>query len=50
MGDVDYDFRQLVDPELNYRFYSDMGVAVLVKSGRVVELVIGQVPKRRSGI
>ncbi len=50
MGDVDYDFRQLVDPELNYRFYSDMGIAVLVKSGRVVELVIGQVPKRRSGI
>jgi hypothetical protein len=50
LGDSDYDFRQLVDPELNYRFYSDLGVAVLTRSGRVIEIVIGQVPKRRVGV
>ncbi|MBZ5521327.1 MAG: M48 family metalloprotease [Acidobacteriia bacterium] len=50
LGDSDYDFRQLVDPELNYRFYPDLGVAVLTKSGKVIELVIGQVPKRKAGI
>jgi tetratricopeptide (TPR) repeat protein len=50
LGDSDYDFRQLVDPALNYRFYSDLGIAVLAKSGTVIELVIGQVPKRKVGI
>jgi hypothetical protein len=50
LGDSDYDFRQLVDPELNYRFYSDLGLAVLVQNGKVIELVIGQIPKRKVGL
>jgi tetratricopeptide (TPR) repeat protein len=49
LGDSDYDFRQLADPDLNYRFYSDLGVAVLTRNGRVIELVIGQLPKRKVG-
>jgi len=50
LSDADYDFRQLIDPDVNYRFYSELGVAVLVQGGKVVELVIGQVPKRKVGI
>jgi tetratricopeptide (TPR) repeat protein len=46
MGDADYDFRQLTDPETNYRFYNDLGVAVLVKNGKVLEVVISQIPKQ----
>jgi adhesin HecA-like repeat protein len=49
LGDSDYDFRQLVDPELNYRFYSDLGIAVLSQGGKITELVISQVPKRKVG-
>ena len=47
LGDSDYDFRQLVDPDLNYRFYSDLGIAVLSQGGKITELVISQVPKRK---
>jgi tetratricopeptide (TPR) repeat protein len=50
LGDSDYDFRQLADPDLNYRFYSDLGVAVLIKNAKVIELVIGQLPKRKVGL
>lgn len=50
LGDADYDFRQLADPNQNYRFYSDLGIAVLVKNGSVVELVIAQLPKRKVGV
>jgi tetratricopeptide (TPR) repeat protein len=49
LGDSDYDFRQLVDPDLNYRFYSDLGIAVLTQDGKVSELVISQIPKKRVG-
>jgi tetratricopeptide (TPR) repeat protein len=49
LGDSDYDFRQLVDPDLNYRFYSDLGIAVLSQGGKVSELVISQIPKKRVG-
>ena len=49
LGDSDYDFRQLIDPDLNYRFYSDLGIAVLSQSGKIVELVISQIPKKRVG-
>jgi len=50
LGDSDYDFRQLVDPDLNYRFYSDLGIAVLSQGGKITELVISQVPKRKVGL
>lgn len=49
VGDADYDVRQLLDPDLNYRFYSDLGIAVLTQNRKVVELVISQVPKRQVG-
>ena len=49
LGDSDYDFRQLIDPNQNYRFYSDLGIAVLTENGKVVELVISQIPKRQVG-
>jgi adhesin HecA-like repeat protein len=49
LGDSDYDFRQLVDSDLNYRFYSDLGIAVLSQGGKITELVISQVPKRKVG-
>jgi tetratricopeptide (TPR) repeat protein len=49
LGDSDYDFRQLINPDLNYRFYSDLGIAVLSQSGKIVELVISQIPKKRVG-
>jgi tetratricopeptide (TPR) repeat protein len=49
LGDSDYDFRQLIDPDLNYRFYSDLGIAVLSQRGKIVELVISQIPKKRVG-
>ena len=49
LGDSDYDFRQLVNPDLNYRFYSDLGIAVLTQGGKITELVISQVPKRKIG-
>ena len=49
LGDSDYDFRQLIDPDLNYRFYSDLGIAVLSQNGKIVQLVISQIPKKRVG-
>jgi len=50
LRDSDYDFRQLVDSNLNYRFYSDIGIAVLSQGGKVKELVISQIPKRKVGL
>lgn len=49
LGDSEYDFRQLIDPNLNYRFYSDLGLAALVQNGKVIELVIGQIPEEKRG-
>ena len=36
LGDSDYDFRQLIDPDVNYRFYSDLGIAVLSQSSDLI--------------
>lgn len=44
----DYEFTQIVDPEKNYRFYRDLGLAVLVRGGMVQELMIVQVPRQSS--
>ncbi|NCQ33270.1 MAG: hypothetical protein GW802_38645, partial [Armatimonadetes bacterium] len=46
LTDQDYDFRQLTDPEVNYRFYRDLGLAVRVRDGKVEELVVVQIPQR----
>lgn len=45
-----YDFRQLDDPDSSYRFYANLGLAVRVAKGKVVELVIALVPRRRTGL
>ena len=47
MGDAEYDLRRLVDPEVRYRFYPDVGVAALVRKGRVEQLVVSQAARRR---
>ena len=50
MQDSDYDFRQLTDPGINYRFYKDLGVAILIRDGLIVEMVISQIPKETTGL
>jgi hypothetical protein len=35
-----------VDPEKNYRFYPNLGLAVLVRGGVVQEMIIVQVPRQ----
>jgi hypothetical protein len=50
LGDSDYDYRQLVNPDMNYRFYADLGIAVLIEQSQITELVISQVPKRKVGL
>ncbi len=44
--DEEYDFKQLTDPETNYRFYRGLGLAVKVKSGVVREIIVVQLPVR----
>lgn len=44
----DYDFRQLDDPSLTYRFYGALGLGVRLEKNKVSELVIAQIPRRRS--
>lgn len=50
MQDSDYDFRQLTDPGINYRFYRDIGVAILIRDGLIVEVIISQIPKGNTGL
>ena len=42
----DYEFTQIVDPEVSYRFYRSLGLAVLVRGGVVQEMMIVQVPRQ----
>ena len=46
LADENYDFRQLLDPETNYRFYRSLGLAVIILDGRVKELVVVIIPER----
>ena len=50
MQDADYDFRQLTDPGVNYRFYKDLGIAILMHDGMIVEIAISQIPKQNTGL
>jgi tetratricopeptide (TPR) repeat protein len=50
LGDADYDFIQLEDPDVNYRYYRDFGLAARIVGGQVTELVIVQAPERRPTI
>jgi tetratricopeptide (TPR) repeat protein len=42
----DYDFRELLAPDVLYRYYPDIGLAVKFEKGRVGELVVAQVPRQ----
>lgn len=42
------DFIQLTDPEKSYRFYSQLGLAAKILDGKVVELVLVQMPRKES--
>jgi len=46
LGGQDFDFRELDDKETSYRFYRHLGLAVRIKGGKVVELVVAQIPQR----
>jgi len=41
-----YDYRQLYDPEINYRFYRDLGIAIRIRKGEVAEIIVVQIPER----
>jgi predicted Zn-dependent protease len=43
----DYDMRQLDNPDISYRFYPALGLAVRIRQGKVEELVVAQIPRRR---
>lgn len=40
-------YRNLIDPNVKHRFYRSIGLAVRVEDGKVVELVLVQVPDRQ---
>jgi hypothetical protein len=40
-----FDFRPLADPNIKYRFYSELGLAVRVKQGKVIEIALAMIPK-----
>jgi tetratricopeptide (TPR) repeat protein len=50
MQDADYDFRQLIDAGTSYRFYRDVGIAILIRDGLIVEIAISQIPKEATGL
>ncbi len=42
----EYDFRELDTPDVNYRFYPELGLAVRIRNDRVEELVVTRIPRR----
>lgn len=40
-----YDLRPMVDPDVDYRFYFGLGLAVKITQGKVEELLIVQIPE-----
>ncbi len=49
LGDAgqNFDFRPLTDPNVKYRFYSDIGLAVRVQKGHVTEIALAMIPQER---
>ncbi|MCE9561775.1 MAG: M48 family metalloprotease [Planctomycetes bacterium] len=47
LGDEEYDFREIDQPGHTYRFYADLGLALRLRAGKVEELAIVQIPRRR---
>jgi tetratricopeptide (TPR) repeat protein len=46
LEDREYDFRELDTPDVNYRFYPELGLAVRIRNDRVEELVVTLIPRR----
>jgi Zn-dependent protease with chaperone function len=46
LADQDYGFAELVMPDVYYRFYRDLGLAVRVEKGKLKELVVVQIPRQ----
>ncbi len=46
LASADYDFQELERPDVNYRFYPDLGLAVRIQKKQVTELVIVQISRR----
>lgn len=44
----DYIPGKFIDPNVNYRFYRDLGLAIRVKGGVVREIVVVQIPEKRT--
>ena len=42
----DFDFAPIADPSQNYRFYRNLGLAVLVRGGKVQEMMIVRLPRQ----
>ena len=49
VGELDYDMRELIDPNTRYRFYYGIGLALRIESGKIAEIVIAQLPTRTVG-
>jgi predicted Zn-dependent protease len=47
LGDEEYDFREIDQPGHTYWFYADLGLALRIQEGKVEELAIVQIPRRR---
>ncbi|MGO9601279.1 MAG: M48 family metalloprotease [Isosphaeraceae bacterium] len=43
--DGKYDFRELDTPDVRYRFYPELGLAVKIRGGKVEELVVTRTPR-----
>jgi hypothetical protein len=46
LADEAFDFRNLDDPGVSYRFYSRLGLGVRVKDRKVVEIIVAQIPRQ----
>ncbi len=49
LGDAgqNFDYRPLADPNVKYRFYSEIGLAVRVQKGHVTEIALAMIPQER---
>lgn len=44
LGSEDFDYRPTTDPDVNYRFYRNLGLAIRIKQGVVVEVLVVEIP------
>lgn len=48
LQNIKYDFRQIMNPNAKYRYYSKIGLGVLIRNNKVTEFVIAQVPRKKT--